>query len=63
MKNLLHFKKNANDSPARDTNTHLYKGFFEFLINQISVPRNAEQLIELGYKLYGKTTEEVFHVI
>ncbi len=61
MKNLLHFKKNANVPPTSDSNKHLYKGFFEFLIEQITVPHNAEQLIELGYKSYGKTTEEIFH--
>ena len=62
MKNLLHFKKNANISTAADTNKRLYKSFFEFLIDQISSPRNAEQLIELGHKSMGKTPEEIFHV-
>jgi PAS domain S-box-containing protein len=62
VKNLLHFKKNANASTTTDTNHRLYKGFFEFLIGQITRPGNAEQLIELGHKSIGKNTEEVFHV-
>src|ERR1700749_2524324 len=39
----------------------LYKALFEFLISCISVPSNAEQLIQLGYKSAGKSAEEVFH--
>jgi PAS domain S-box-containing protein len=62
VKNLLHFKKNANAAAAADTHAPVYRAFFDFLINQISDPRNAEQLIELGHKSVGKTTEEVFHV-
>jgi PAS domain S-box-containing protein len=61
VKNLLHFKRNANVPTTADTHRLLYKGFFEFLINQVSTPQNAEQLIELGFKSMGKTTEEVFH--
>jgi PAS domain S-box-containing protein len=39
----------------------LYRALFEFLISCISVPANAEQLIQLGYKSAGKSAEEVFH--
>src|ERR1700744_5191896 len=39
----------------------LYKALFEFLIGCISVPSNAEQLIQLGHKSAGKDAEEVFH--
>src|SRR5579872_1556925 len=39
----------------------LYRSLFDFLIGCISVPANAEQLIQLGYKAAGKNIEEVFH--
>jgi PAS domain S-box-containing protein len=39
----------------------LYRSLFDFLIGGISVPANAEQLIQLGYKAAGKSIEEVFH--
>ena len=39
----------------------LYQSLFEFLIGCISVPANAQQLIQLGYKAARKGAEEVFH--
>src|SRR6201996_5597069 len=39
----------------------LYRALFEFLISCISVPSNAEQLIQLGFKSASKSVEEVFH--
>ena len=44
-----------------EANRQLYKALFEFLIRQISDPRKAEQLIQLGHASCEKTTEEVFH--
>ena len=39
----------------------LYKALFDFLIGCISVPGNAEQLIQLGQKSANKSADEVFH--
>ncbi len=47
--------------PLDEANRNLYKGLFEFLNNQISDPRNAEKLVQLGQTAYDKSTEEVFH--
>lgn len=49
-------------SPRRsDKESALYKALFEFLISCITVPANAEQLIQLGSKAAGKGEDEVFH--
>jgi PAS domain S-box-containing protein len=39
----------------------LYKALFDFLIGNISIPASAEQLIQLGHKASGKSTDEAFH--
>jgi PAS domain S-box-containing protein len=39
----------------------LYKSLFDFLIGTISIPANAEQLIQLGHKAPGKSADEAFH--
>jgi len=44
-----------------DKESALYKALFEFLISCITVPANAEQLIQLGSKAAGKGEDEVFH--
>ena len=40
----------------------LYPELFQFLIRQITVPRNAEQLIQLGHKAHNKKPDEIFHI-
>jgi PAS domain S-box-containing protein len=39
----------------------LYKALFDFLIGNISVPANAEQLIQLGHKASAKNADEALH--
>src|SRR5882757_3860135 len=61
LKQLL---KGRGKSPAArrpGAESALYKALFEFLISCISVPANAEQLIQLGSRAAGKDTDEVFH--
>lgn len=40
---------------------HRDQELFQFLIRQITVPKNAEQLIQLAGKAHLKTPDEVFH--
>jgi PAS domain S-box-containing protein len=61
LKNLLQFMKAGPTRPQDEANRSLFKGLFEFLINQISDPRNAEQLVQLGLTSFDKNTEEVFN--
>jgi PAS domain S-box-containing protein len=49
-----------NNLPGEQDNSFLYKEVFEYLIRQIAVPKDAEQLIQLGYKAFGKKGEEAF---
>lgn len=61
LKNFLKVRnKGTADKPA-GTHSYLYKGLFEFLIERISVPGNAAQLIQLGHKSANKKAEEAFH--
>jgi PAS domain S-box-containing protein len=38
-----------------------YQELFQFLVRQITVPKNAEQLIQLGSKVHRKKPDEIFH--
>jgi len=44
-----------------DQPSHKNQELFQFLIRQITVPKNAEQLIQLAGKAHVKTPDEVFH--
>ena len=61
LKQLLKGRGKPASSRRSDKESAVYKSLFEFLINCINVPANAEQLIQLGSKAFGKDTEEVFH--
>lgn len=61
LKQLLKGRGRSPASRRSGEQSALYKALFEFLISCISVPGNAEQLIQLGHKSAGKATEEVFH--
>ena len=61
LKNFLKARKNAPVRPAPDANSYLYRSLFGFLIEKISSPGNAEQLIQLGYKSAAKKADDVFH--
>jgi PAS domain S-box-containing protein len=60
---LKHLLKGMGKPVAKKSGAQsaLYHALFEFLIGCISVPANAEQLIQLGYKSTEKGAEEVFH--
>jgi PAS domain S-box-containing protein len=60
LKNFLK-SRNKSSSVVEEDLSDLYRAVFEFLITCITVPANAEQLIELGYKSAVKKSEEVFH--
>ncbi len=61
FKNLLKGRGRSQLVGERSDQSALYRALFEFLIGCISVPANAEQLIQLGHKAAGKDAEEVFH--
>src|ERR1700743_2431196 len=61
LKQLLKGRVRSPAARRSGDQSALYKALFEFLISCISVPSNAEQLIQLGYKSAGKSAEEVFH--
>ncbi|HEY4060811.1 MAG TPA: ATP-binding protein [Puia sp.] len=62
LKRLLKATRRSSSVPAEEDHSALYRALFEFLISCISVPANAEQLIELGYKYAAKNNaEEVFY--
>jgi PAS domain S-box-containing protein len=60
---LKNFLKNKirTSAVAEEDLSDLYRSIFDYLITCISVPANAEQLIELGYKSAGRNGEEAFH--
>ncbi|HXB90906.1 MAG TPA: response regulator [Puia sp.] len=59
LKQLL---KGRGKSPSRSgQQSALYKALFEFLISLISIPANAEQLIQLGHKAAGKSEDDALH--
>jgi PAS domain S-box-containing protein len=61
LKQLLKGKGKPASARRSDKESALYKALFEFLIGCISVPANAEQLIQLGSKAASKEAEEIFH--
>ncbi|HEY4338198.1 MAG TPA: ATP-binding protein [Puia sp.] len=61
LKQLLKGRGKPTSARRSDKEQALYKALFEFLINCITEPANAEQLIQLGSKASAKDTEEVFH--
>jgi PAS domain S-box-containing protein len=58
LKKFWPLNKKKKSSP--DINANLYKELFQYLTKQITVPRNAEQLIQLGHQVNKKPIEEVF---
>ncbi|HTI92219.1 MAG TPA: ATP-binding protein [Puia sp.] len=61
LKNLLKGRVRSRPLRGRNDQSALFRALFDFLISCISVPANAEQLIQLGHKSAGKDAEEVFH--
>ncbi|HEX3935185.1 MAG TPA: response regulator [Puia sp.] len=61
LKQLLKGRGRSPAARRSSDQSALYKALFEFLTGCISVPDNAEQLIQLGNKSAGKSAEEVFH--
>src|SRR6201991_4207504 len=61
LKNLLKVRGRSGPLRGRNDQSALFHALFDFLISCISVPANAEQLIQLGHKSAGKDAEEVFH--
>jgi PAS domain S-box-containing protein len=61
LKNFLKNRMRSSSALVEEDHSELYRALFEYLVTCITVPANAEQLIELGYKAAGKKTEEVFH--
>jgi PAS domain S-box-containing protein len=61
LKQLLKGRGRSPAARKSGDQSALYRALFEFLISCISVPANAEQLIQLGFKSVGKNAEEVFH--
>ena len=61
LKQLLKGRGRSPATRRSGDQSALYRALFEFLISCISVPANAEQLIQLGYKSAGKSAEEAFH--
>jgi PAS domain S-box-containing protein len=61
LKKLLR-RKQPTVLSRKEENSRMYKQLFEYLVKQISVPKNAQQLIQLGYKVSGKKAGEAFQV-
>jgi PAS domain S-box-containing protein len=61
LKNFLKGMGRSSALPRVEDQSTLYQSLFEYLIGCISVPANAQQLIQLGYKSAKKDAEEVFH--
>ncbi len=61
LKNFLKGIGRSSATVKSDDQTALYRALFELLVSCISVPANAEQLIQLGYKAAGKNADEAFH--
>src|ERR1700742_4631417 len=61
LKNLLKGRDRSRPVRGRSDQSALYRALFDFLIGCISVPSNAEQLIQLGHKASEQDAEEVFH--
>ncbi len=61
LKNFLTGKVRSSAARKPDHQSALYQSLFEFLISLVSIPANAQQLIQLGYKAARKNADEVFH--
>src|SRR6185312_3675769 len=61
LKQLLKGRSKTPVNRRTGEQSALYIALFEFLISIISIPANAEQLIQLGHKAAGKSADEVFH--
>ncbi|HEY4290998.1 MAG TPA: ATP-binding protein [Puia sp.] len=61
LKNLLKGRGRSGRLRGHNDQSALFRALFDFLIDCISVPANAEQLIQLGRKAAGKDAEEAFH--
>ena len=61
LKNFLKGMGRSSALPRTEDQSALYQSLFEYLIGCISVPANAQQLIQLGYKASKKDADEVFH--
>ncbi len=61
LKQLLKGRSRLPGARKAGDQSALYRALFEFLISCISVPANAEQLIQLGHKSVGKSSEDAFH--
>jgi PAS domain S-box-containing protein len=61
LKNFLKGKGRSAVAKLADDRSVFYQSLFEFLISCVSVPANAEQLIQLGYKAARKDADEVFY--
>lgn len=62
LRNLLRGRGRSRPVRGHSDQSALYRALLEFLIGCISVPANAEQLIQLADKNTGKDAEEVFHI-
>src|SRR5579859_7218047 len=60
LKKFMNRRKESSVRPMADVHSYLYKALFAFLIQRISIPRNAEQLIQLAHKSVRKA-EDAFH--
>lgn len=60
LKNLLKGKGRSSAAQKPNDQSALYQSLFEFLISCISMPANAQQLIQLGQKAARKDADEVF---
>lgn len=61
LKQLLKGRGRTPAAKRSGDQSALFRSLFDFLIGSISVPANAEQLIQHGYKAAGKNAEEAFH--
>ena len=59
LKNFLKGMGRSSALPRTEDQSALYQSLFEYLISCISVPANAQQLIQLGYKASKKDAEEI----
>ena len=61
LKKILNRINKTSVRPPANAHAYLYKALFAFLIQRISVPGNAAQLIQLGYNSASKKAEDAFH--
>ena len=61
LKKILNRRKASSLQHEENPRTQLFGALIPYLIQLISMPGNAEQLIQLGRKSIGKNAEDVFH--